>query len=232
MYFTGTSAKTKWLYYYHVLFLKEAFLTCVLMVSVSARYQSLMTLSISDWISSSVPCRVFSCSGTCSHHTHDGSSAAGSAAPPFAALRYLHDVLLARLVLGGPLHRAAAKVYGELRFGLVAAKLLGTSGRDSFNTAAVEPQVMKKGPTWSLTTGCNAEIVSAVLRIAACFRKLQPFTLRSEQMFLHNSASCRWWWTKMIYSFIMCCQTWRDFVCVKVIKRTEFYPLDENYIHF
>lgn len=36
-------------------------LTWVLIASVRARYQSLMTLSISDWISSSVPCRVFSC---------------------------------------------------------------------------------------------------------------------------------------------------------------------------
>lgn len=39
---------------------ERCLLTCVLMVSVRARYQSLMTLSISDWISSSVPWRVFS----------------------------------------------------------------------------------------------------------------------------------------------------------------------------
>ncbi len=38
-------------------------LTCVLMVSESALNQSLITLSISDWISSSVPTRVFSCRG-------------------------------------------------------------------------------------------------------------------------------------------------------------------------
>lgn len=42
-------------------------LTCVLMVSESALNQSLITLSISDWISSSVPTRVFSCRGQSSH---------------------------------------------------------------------------------------------------------------------------------------------------------------------
>lgn len=36
-------------------------LTWVLMASCSARYQSLMRLSFSDWISSSVPWRVFTC---------------------------------------------------------------------------------------------------------------------------------------------------------------------------
>lgn len=41
---------------------KVSVLTWVLMVSCSARYHSLITPSFSDWISSSVPWRVFSCS--------------------------------------------------------------------------------------------------------------------------------------------------------------------------
>lgn len=62
-----------------------------------------------------------------------------SAAP--VALQYLDDVLLARLLLGGPVHQASAKVYGELRFRLVAAKLLGTKGRDSINTMADKKKI-------------------------------------------------------------------------------------------
>lgn len=96
------------------------------MVSVSARYQSLMTLSISDWISSSVPCRVFSCRGT---RLKRYKGVRALTADASAAPRYLDDVLLAGLLLGGPLHQAAAEVYGELRFGLVAAKLLGNNRR-------------------------------------------------------------------------------------------------------
>lgn len=49
---------------------KVFILTWVLMVSCSARYHSLTRASFSDWISSSVPCRVFSCR----HHRHTKSS--------------------------------------------------------------------------------------------------------------------------------------------------------------
>lgn len=39
-------------------------------------------------------------------------------------VQYLNDVLLARLVLGGPLHRPPSQIDSELRLRLVAAKLL------------------------------------------------------------------------------------------------------------
>lgn len=45
---------------------------------------------------------------------------------------YLDDMLLAGLVLGGPLHRAALQVHGELRLGLAASKLRGE--REEENT--------------------------------------------------------------------------------------------------
>lgn len=111
---------------------ESSLLTCVLMVSVRARYQSLMTLSISDWISSSVPWRVFSWGEEKSAALKrfkrrlrctvklDSTS---------ACVRYLDDVFLARLVLGSPLHRPPSQIDSELRLRLVAAKLLESRKR-------------------------------------------------------------------------------------------------------
>ena len=56
----------------------------------------------------------------------------------------LYNVLLAGLVLGGPLHRAPPQVHGELGFGLAASELGG--GRKQMKGGTV-----KTGTTCSLT---------------------------------------------------------------------------------
>ena len=105
---------------------KRCLLTCVLMVSVRARYQSLITLSISDWISSSVPCRVFSWGRERQHLTtlKPKLQVNLKIQQQVGCVQYLDDVFLARLVLRGPVHRPPPQIHSELRLGLVAPKLL------------------------------------------------------------------------------------------------------------
>lgn len=104
-------------------------LTWMVTVSCSVRYHSLIVDSLSDWMSSSVPCRVFSCE----QQRHTGqhfwcfrqAERSRHRRSPHSRPPHLDHMLLAGLVLGSPLHRAALQVHGELRLGLTASKLRG-----------------------------------------------------------------------------------------------------------
>ena len=87
-------------------------LTSCRMVSWITLSQSEMMLSVSYCIRYSQPCRVFSCGRTHSEHVISTCNH-GDRLPPCGAA-YLQNVLLGRLVFGGPAHGRSSEVDGVL----------------------------------------------------------------------------------------------------------------------
>ena len=114
--------------------------------------------------------------------------------------RYLDDVFLAGLVLGGPIHRPPSQINRELGLGLVAAKLLKSRKRyESMSDTEViwrghvsRKTVMNRGDMFTLYTRNQRKSLFSKCPVTIWYLKSCPASSSSLKAQALNLLQCSW----------------------------------------